>query len=266
MDKTLLVQTALTQALEKNKLFLVYQPKIDVLSNKIIGAEALLRWQSKEFGFISPVEFIPILENTGQIHIIDQWVMEKGCKQWKKAIEKGWIAGDLTLSINVSGKVFGSEGFIDKVKTNLNICALNANNLELEVTEQSLLNNIDDVENVMNQLADLGIDIALDDFGTGYSSLSYLNRLPVKTLKIDRSFIMQIGEDKKKAGLIESIIEMSHKMGIKVVAEGVETKKQLQFLKDKKCNIIQGYYYSKPLNWNDFCEFVALYNSDLKEH
>jgi len=263
MNKKLMIQTALGQAMEQNEFELAYQAKVDPATNRVTGAEVLLRWQSKELGFLSPMEFIPILEDSGQIIVIDKWVMRKACTEWKQAIDDNIIDKDLQLSINVSGKQFNTKNFVKEVKAIVESSHLSPENIEIEVTERSLLKNINEAEVVMEELVKYGIDFALDDFGTGYSSLSYLHRLPVQTLKIDRSFTVKIAEESKPSRMICSIIQMAHQLGLNVVAEGVETAKQQKFLLTQQCDTIQGFFHSKPLKWSLFCEFVKARNSNL---
>lgn len=243
------VEKGLRNALEKEELEVYYQPQVNVQTNRIIGFEALLRWNNKELGNVSPYEFIPIAEETGIINSIFKWLLRKICMQnieWKN---KGY---DFQyISINVSSIQFKYENFIRIVKNILNETDVKPECIQIEITESVLMQSINNALNLLSKLKDIGIKIALDDFGTGYSSLNYLRLLPIDTLKIDKSFIDDITNNLEAKDITDGIIQLAHKIKLEVVAEGVEDIEQLELLKQMNCNIIQGYYYCKPLPINE---------------
>lgn len=238
----LLLENDLQKALENDELFLVYQPKIDMSTGKIYGFEALLRWNHRERGLISPNEFVPIAEETGLIVPIGEWVIETACKQLKE-----WhkLDPNLKMAVNFSFRQFYQPDITEKIKRMLNEIELPSHFLELELTE-SLAIEIDmSIEKIKN-LKELGVRISIDDFGTGYSSLSYLKELPIDKLKIDRSFIRGLSTNKQDDMLVSTIISIAKNMKLEVIAEGVENVKQLMILQEKKCHHVQGYLFSKP--------------------
>lgn len=243
-EKHLRMENLLRSAMDKNELVLYYQPKVDINTMQIIGMEALIRWNSKELGFVSPVNFIPLAEETDLILPIGEWVLKTACKQalaWKEA---GY--GELLMSVNVSARQFKRNDFIETIQTILDETGLKASQLELEVTESIIMNETDLTGQVMHTLRAMGIKISIDDFGTGYSSLSYLRQLPIDTLKIDKSFIDDIAKSTGKSPIVETIITLARNLGLSVVAEGVESLEQVIYLTEQGCNQIQGYYFSKP--------------------
>lgn len=243
--RKILIRHELKTAIEKNEFYLVYQPQIDVVENKIVGVEVLLRWNNRNIGPVYPSEFIPIAEKSGIIVDIGIWLLDTVCKkiyQWK---EKKYQFN--TVSINISPIQIKNTDFMNDIITACNKNRVSPKSLELEITEEALMEidnrKIDD----LNELIKRGVNISIDDFGTGYSSLNYLTVLPVNTLKIDKSFIDNIGS-KKNRDVIECIVNLSKSLKYKVIAEGVEEKEQLDFLINCGCNIIQGYYFSKPVD------------------
>ncbi|GAA0726926.1 hypothetical protein GCM10008905_23940 [Clostridium malenominatum] len=258
MSKELLrkisIENNLRHALKKNEFKLYYQPQINLYSGKIEGMEALLRWNNKELGFVSPNEFIPIAEKNGLIVPIGNWVMKKACQQNKIWLSKGFKYD--YIGINVSSIQFVRDDFVNTVSNVLEREKLPSSYLDIEITESLL---IDSTENNINKLKDLksmGVKISLDDFGTGYSSLNYLMQFPINKLKIDKSFVQNICNNKEQELIIDVIINLSKRLGQKVVAEGVETKEQLELLKSMGCDIAQGYYFSKPLSVEDMEELL----------
>lgn len=239
------IQRILRTAIQNKELSVYYQPQYNSYNNEIYGFEALLRLNSKELGFISPAEFIPIAEDTGWINVIGKWVFIEACKQAKEWINKGFKFK--SMAINISPAQLNQPDFFDMIKEIINTTKIEASLIEMEITETLLMKSIDSNIKTLNKLVDLGIRIALDDFGTGYSSLNYLRKIPLYNLKIDKSFIDNMSSNVKEEAIIENIIEMAHSMGLKVVAEGVENEQQLLTLKNIKCDFIQGYYFSKPL-------------------
>jgi len=247
--RQLLLENNLRHALERNELALVYQPKIDAVSGKIIGMEALLRWNSMELGNVTPDVFIPIAESTELIIPIGEWVLRTACAQTKAWQEEGF---DLNVAINVSARQFHDENLSNKIWDTLDKTGVDPHSLNLEVTESSILTDPDNAIQVLNKLQTLGISISIDDFGTGHSSLGYLRSLPIDVLKIDKSFVGSMTTSGDDLVLVKTIIKLAHDLRLKVVAEGVETDEQLQLLKSLRCDEWQGYLHSKPLPPEEF--------------
>ncbi len=244
--KKINIETNLRSALEKNELMIHYQPIIDVASNAVTSLEALLRWQQADNSFITPSEFIPIAEETGLIVSIGEWVLRTACQQ-----RLHWDNFNVKIAVNLSARQFREKHFSDMIKTILKEAGLDGQCLILELTESLIMHDIEYSTKVINALKDIGIVISIDDFGTGYSSLNYLRRFPIDILKIDRSFITDVtGTGKHSAdatAIVKAILAMAHSLKMKVVAEGVETTEQFQFLKEHGCDEIQGYLFSQPL-------------------
>jgi diguanylate cyclase (GGDEF)-like protein/PAS domain S-box-containing protein len=241
----LTLESSLRLALDKQQLFLVYQPKMDIATGRITGLEALLRWQHPELGLVPPDKFIPIAENSGLILPIGEWVLRSACSQARKWQDEGLPA--VTVAVNVSAVQFRQEGFCELVKRVLHETRLTPQYLELELTESLLLANADVVFSVLQELKAMGLTLAIDDFGTGYSSLSYLKQFPVSKLKIDRSFVRDVAMNPDDVAITTAIISMAKSLNLKVIAEGVENEPQMSFLREHLCDEIQGYYFSKPL-------------------
>ncbi|MBD2343068.1 EAL domain-containing response regulator [Anabaena subtropica] len=231
-----------------------YQPIVDITSGKIVAAESLLRWHSPELGFVSPSEFIPLAESTSLIVPIGQWVVASVCQQIKNWHDSG--VDYLTISVNLSAMEFNRPDLIQKITEALKTNNLAPHYLELELTESMIMQDLNSAIFTMNELQSLGVRIAIDDFGTGYSSLIYLKNLPVNTLKIDRYFIHNVAKDKQKSAITKALIEMAHNMNMQVVAEGVETESELYFLKQNKCDAMQGFLFSRPLPAIEFENFL----------
>ena len=254
----LAMEAGLRRALEKGELLLHYQPKVDIASGRIIGAEALVRWNHPERGMVSPGEFIPIAEETGLIVSIGEWVLEAACSQARSWEQSGLAPVKLAVNISarqISAKLPGSIGAL------LSRHRLTPAWLELELTESMLMNNTESVISMMDELHAMGISLSLDDFGTGFSSLSYLKRFPIDTLKIDRSFITGTPGDADDCAIAGAIAGMAKQLRLKVIAEGVENAAQLSFLKSLDCDEIQGYFFSRPLPAD---ELMALINSESR--
>jgi diguanylate cyclase (GGDEF)-like protein/PAS domain S-box-containing protein len=237
------LETSLRRAVEHEEFRVFYQPQVDLVSGKVMGAEALIRWEHPDLGLVSPLEFIPLLEETGLIVPVGEWVLRRAC-EWAVSQQKH---GEMRVSVNLSGRQFRVSDLSDQVTRALTASRLNPELLELEITESVLMQS--DKISTANLMAldKLGVRFAIDDFGTGYSSLGYLKRFPIKTLKIDRTFIRDITDDQDDTAIVTAIIAMAHSLKMEVVAEGVETKQQLDYLRRLDCDVIQGYLISRPL-------------------
>ena len=244
----------LRKALSNQELKLVYQPIVDIKTEKIKGFESLLRWNNEEMGFISPAEFIPMAEETGLINPIGSWVLKEAINMLSVIKHKG--IDDVYASVNISVNQLNRQKFCEQLFNFLNNSGVDSKNLELEITEAIAMDDNKETLSKLETLRRNGIGVAIDDFGTGYSSISYLSRLPVNTLKVDKSFIDKIGIDKTDETLVSGIISLGKNLGLKIVAEGVESKEQLEFLSNTNIDLIQGYYYSKPLEYEDFLEYL----------
>lgn len=253
------LETEIRIAIDQQHFELHFQPKVDVNTLSVVGAEALLRWRHPERGWISPSQFIPVAEETGLITIIDQWVLRKACEQiraWSALTSKA-----IPISVNVSAHHFHADGLIDDVFQAISETGIDARRVELEITESILMHDLERTAVALKRLKDAGVQLSIDDFGTGYSSLSYLKRLPIDTLKIDQSFVENVHVDKDDAAICAAILAMSRKLGLNVVAEGVELKDQLEFLKDQGCNQFQGYLFSPAVSATEFDKFILNYRA-----
>jgi predicted signal transduction protein with EAL and GGDEF domain len=249
------LETRLRRAIEQNELRVYYQPQVDIASGRIVGAEALVRWQDPTEGLIPPLRFIPIAEETGLILDIGAWVLRETCRQGREWLDAGFPA--LNLAVNVSPHQF-RRGHIDRlVATCLSETGFPAAYLELEMTESGLIENHDSVMVLLNSLRTQGVHLAIDDFGTGFSSLAYLKHFPLNVLKIDKSFIDDIPNLQDDMEITATIIAMGHILGFKVLAEGVETPEQLAFLREKNCDLYQGYIKSPPLPAEAFINLLS---------
>lgn len=246
----LVLQTDLYRALERNELSVVYQPKVELETGYIIGAEALLRWSHETLGMIPPGVFIPIAEESGLIEPIGEWVLSTASTQSK--IWKAEGLSEFVISVNLSGRQLQEDDLVNAITKIIAKSGIEPHLLELEVTETFLMNDIDHSLTLLEGIKALGVKVAIDDFGTGYSSLNYLNQLPADTLKIDRSFIVDLPNSRELFDLVSGVIEMSHNLGMRVVAEGVELQSQLDILKELGCDEVQGFFYSQPVPAEDF--------------
>ncbi|MYM62974.1 EAL domain-containing protein [Pseudomaricurvus sp. HS19] len=249
-----LIEDGMREALEDDQFHLCYQPKIDIKTGELTGAEALIRWDHPTLGPIPPTEFIPVAEECGLIELLGTWVLLEACRQakvWQDAYKAG-----LKIAVNLSARQLDSKFLYQKVMQVIDATGLPPELLELEVTESMLLNNIEQTIECFDNLRRHGITISLDDFGTGYSSLSYLKRLPVEHLKIDRSFISELEQNENDASIVSAIILMGHILGLRIIAEGVENEVQLNLLKQNGCDEFQGYLYSPPIRPEAFEAFI----------
>jgi len=257
-EKRLYIENSLRKALQNNELSLFFQPQISMKTNRVCGAEALIRWKHPERGWVPPIEFIPVAEDSGMIERIGDWVLEEACR-----LKKSWHEDNINgfnLSINVSGKQLKKNNWAHKVQATIEHFKINANEIELELTESSIMENPEKSIEAFRYLSDLGVKVSIDDFGTGYSSLSYLKKIDADILKIDRSFVIDLEKNEDDQAICRAIINMAVSLGMEVIAEGVETEVQRNLLKNFGCHIIQGYFYSKPLPVEDFVDFVKKNN------
>jgi EAL domain-containing protein (putative c-di-GMP-specific phosphodiesterase class I) len=248
----LTLENDLRMAIERKEFLLVYQPQVNTVSGKIVGLEALIRWKHPKLGFVPPDRFIPASEKNGLILPIGEWVLKTACSQARSWLEAGFQT--VPVSVNVSAVQFRQEGFCQLIKGVLDETGLPPQYLELELTESLLMSNEDLMFPVLQELKEIGLNLVIDDFGTGYSSLSYLKQFPVNKLKIDRSFIRDLSIDPDDAAITSAIISMAKGLGLKVIAEGVETNEQMAFLRDHLCDEIQGYFFSKPITASEIAE------------
>ena len=244
------LESSLRDALERNEFQVYYQPQVELKTGRIVGAEALIRWIHPELGFISPGQFIPLAEENGSIVQIGEWVLQTACQQvktWQDA-----ALPPILIAVNLSVRQFNEPDLIEKLVKVLDSTGLEPKYLEVELTESMLVDNIKLANAQLKQLKALGVGIALDDFGTGYSSLSYLQQFSLDVLKIDRCFVTDINTNKKNATITKAIISMAHGLNLNVIAEGVETEAELEFLREQNCNTIQGYLFSPPVPKDKF--------------
>ncbi|KDR95852.1 diguanylate cyclase (GGDEF) domain-containing protein [Peptoclostridium litorale DSM 5388] len=254
-----LLETKLRVALLKDEFHVYYQPKVNIRSGKIVGMEALVRWIDSEGRIISPAEFIPIAEETGLIQKIGDIVLKRACMQTKAMADEGY---DLCVSVNLSARQFEDMNLIEKIEEALNQANLESKYLELEITDNTIMNTLDTSIEIIKKIRKRGIKVSLDDFGTGYSSLNYLVQMPIDILKIDKVFIDKKFDAKKQRIILESVISLAKKMDLKVIAEGVERLQQLDFLKSQGCDEFQGYYFSRPLPIEEFKRLLN-YNRNI---
>jgi len=252
--RRLQLENELRRALERGELSLHYQPQLDLHNTSLSGLEALLRWDNATFGPVSPMEFIPIAEEIGLIIPIGEWVMRTACSQAKTWLDEGIKVP--RVAVNVSVCQFAQEKFTDLVEQILQDTGLPPEFLELELTESVLMRDSQEALEILHRLKDIGVSLAIDDFGTGYSSLNYLKKFPVDRLKIDRSFICTVNSDPQSLAITTAIIAMAESMNLRVIAEGVETEEHLACLKNHRCEEVQGYFYSRPLNRENAKKFL----------
>ncbi|WKA51650.1 EAL domain-containing protein [Planococcus liqunii] len=254
------LENALYKALDNDELEIYYQPQIDSKTNTLIGAEALLRWIHPTEGMVSPVNFIPLAEETGLIIPIGKWVLENACRQLMEWHAEGYT--ELSISVNLSGRQFEEDNLVAMVEAIIKEQKIDPECLHIELTENQLIRNTGVTIKKMKELKKLGVKIAIDDFGTGYSSLGYLKNFPIDALKIDRSFVQDIEHDSDNAAITDTIITLAQNLKLNVIAEGVETQEQLDFLMSKDCYIMQGFFFSKPVKALDFAEKYFISNNN----
>jgi len=250
------LETNLRRALEKEEFFLEYQPQYAINGTTLVGVEALLRWQNAEFKTISPLHFIPLLEETGMILPVSEWVLNTACAQAKIWQENGLPA--FHVAVNLSIRQFQRKGLVKQIEDILDRIGLDPEYLELEVTEGLLIENISETTKILHELHELGVRLAIDDFGTGYSSMNYLKRLPFDNLKIDKSFVQDVTVSEDAAAIATAIITLAHTMDMQVIAEGVENQEQLAFLQRQNCDVLQGFLFSKPVPPENITKLMTL--------
>ncbi|MDT9630911.1 EAL domain-containing protein [Pseudomonas sp. JV449] len=250
------LESAIRQALEHDEFALHYQPKLDLKTGRILGAEALIRWFQPRSGWVHPADFIPVAEDSGLIVSLTQWVLRHACEQAQAWRTMG--LAPLRISVNISAIDFRQREFVDNLAAILKQTGLPPNQLELEITESVLMQNVDETVDILNRIKAMGVRLALDDFGTGYSSLSYLRRFPIDVLKIDQSFVRGLHENSQDAQLISAIIGMGKSLELNIIAEGVETVEQLNFLRAQHCEEGQGFLFSKAVPAKDFAQLLQV--------
>jgi EAL domain-containing protein (putative c-di-GMP-specific phosphodiesterase class I) len=251
----LTLETRLHKALENNEFQLHYQPQLDINTGKIVGVEALIRWQQPEMGLVSPLDFIPLAEDTGLIVPIGDWVIRTACAQIGAWQRTGYPP--VRMAVNLSSRQLKQKELIHVVGQALKETGVDPCWLELELTESSIMQSSEDPRAILDRLKSLGIQLSIDDFGTGYSSLSRLKRFPVDTLKVDRSFVKDIPSDAGNIAITQAMIAMAKGLKMKVIAEGVQTREQLQFLREQGCDWMQGYIFSPPVPADEMTRLLA---------
>jgi EAL domain-containing protein (putative c-di-GMP-specific phosphodiesterase class I) len=250
------IETALRRALTRRELRVVYQPTIDLLTGKVVGVEALLRWEHPERGPLVPREFIDVAEETGLIVPIGTWVVEQACRQAQRW-QPGADGEELFVSVNLSSRQLESSVLIENIASVLTATAIKPGRLGLEITESVVMRDPEASTTALRALKDLGVRLAVDDFGTGYSSLAYLRRFPVDLLKVDQAFVDGLGRDPEDSAIVAAVVSLAHTLGMKAIAEGVETAEQLHELRVLGCDMAQGFYMSRPLIPADLDDLLA---------
>ncbi len=249
------LEADLRTALRGNELEVYYQPRIDLASEEVRGVECLLRWNHPERGLVGPDEFIPVAERSGLIVPIGYWVIEQACQRLKESADLGYPG--LVFAVNLSFRQFHDRKMTETIFRIIFNSNVDTSLLELELTESAMMHDPEYAQRCLRELNQLGISFALDDFGTGFSSLSNLQHLPISLVKIDKSFVQELGQSADAEHIITAIISLAHSLQISVVAEGVETEGQLEFLRQQHCDEIQGYYYARPMPWNELVQFLS---------
>lgn len=261
----MLLESTMRRALERDEFYLVYQPQMELSTGKVEGIEALIRWRHPDLGTVSPDHFIPIAEETGLIIPLGEWVLSTACKQLVHWLQQGYPP--LRIAVNLSARQFRQKNLALRIEKILAETGLDPKLLELELTESAVMENPEEAVLTLHQLKDMGIALAIDDFGTGYSSLSHLKHFPIDRLKIDRSFVKHVTHDQNDATIAEAIIALAHSMKLTVVAEGIEQSEQLEFMLQRKCDTMQGFYLSRPAEATAFTDFLKkLAGMDGKAH
>jgi EAL domain-containing protein (putative c-di-GMP-specific phosphodiesterase class I) len=251
------LETDLRRAIERDEFFVQYQPIVSLETSHLRGFEALVRWKHPERGLISPIDFIPVAEETGLIVQIGDFVLREACQQMQHWHTLFPSDPPMFISVNLSGKQFTQPDLTSEVAAILTETGLNPRSLKLEITESVVMDNIETATEMLKQLRSLGVKLSIDDFGTGYSSLSYLHRFPIDTLKIDRSFVTQMSDNNENMEIVRTVVMLAQNLGMDVVAEGVETSEQLSLLQRLGCEFGQGYFFSKPVEASGAEKIIA---------
>jgi EAL domain-containing protein (putative c-di-GMP-specific phosphodiesterase class I)/GGDEF domain-containing protein len=260
VSKRLELASDLQQALRNNELELFHQPQIDINKNTVDGSEVLLRWKHKDYGFIAPDVFIKLAEDTGIINELTLWVVNRACRDLEEIIHLGYDS--YNVSVNISGKDISEPDFLTNIKKIISQYDIPLSSLTFELTESVMVNDFNHLNHIMNELASMGIHVAIDDYGTGYSSLLYISQLPFNELKIDKSFILNLESSERDLTIVRTTIEMAKNLGLKIVAEGIESKAIETILKHHGCHIVQGYYYQKPISLSKYLSWLAQYHNN----
>ena len=251
------LETDLRRAVEREEFFVQYQPIVSLETSNLRGFEALVRWRHPERGLISPIDFVPVAEETGLIMPIGAWVLKESCRQMQRWQAMFPSDPQLFISVNLSGKQFAQPDLMSEVAAIIEETGLDPRSLKLEITESVVMENIETATEMLKQLRALGLKLSIDDFGTGYSSLSYLHRFPIDTLKIDRSFVTQMSDNNENMEIVRTVVMLAQNLGMDVVAEGVETSEQLSLLQRLGCEFGQGYFFSKPVEASGAEKIIA---------
>ena len=249
------LENALRKALDRQEFLIYYQPQINIDSGKIVGMEALLRWNHPELGLVPPNDFIPLVEENGLIVPIGEWVLYSACS-YNKALQEMGVP-PIRVAVNISSLQFKPRTLVETITQALKLSGLDSRWLEIELTESAIMKNMDESSSILQEIKLMGLRVAIDDFGTGYSSLAYLKRFPLDILKIDRSFIHDIPGDRDNEAIAAAIVAMAHSLNLEVIAEGVETEEQLEFLRSHGCDEVQGFLLSRPLPGEQMKDYIA---------
>ena len=256
----MMLTNELRRALDREELCLYYQPQVSPDGKKVVGFEALLRWNHPEHGFLSPARFVILAEQSGLILPIGEWVLQQACRFAHRIKECGY--GEIRVSVNISPRQLETDSFVDTVRETVERAGITPGQLGIEVTETVMMESLENSVRKMRQLKEWGVHLALDDFGTGYSSLTYLRTFPVTMLKIDKSFIDRILIDRIQLQVVDLIINLGHTLGMVLVAEGVETEEQLLQLRQLRCDCIQGYVFSRPVPEDEALQYIVRTNGE----
>ena len=256
------LEKQLASAVDDEQLELAFQPQVNLVTGEVRGAEALVRWRHPERGMVSPSEFIPLAERTGTIVAIGEWVLKASCEALRKWHAEGY--NHLTISVNVSANQLHHSDIVSMVRQQLEATQVAPHHLVLELTETSIMDNVDLAIRLLKQIKQLGVQLAIDDFGTGYSSLAYLKKMPMDEIKIDRSFVQDMLEDPDNGTIVDAVIQLGHSLNLSVIAEGTETLDQIRYLQECECDMAQGYYFSQPMTVDAFSSLLANQRSQIK--